>query len=242
LPTVVSKLSNVNVLRCRNESDILKHIPFAAQAAFNSSDKQHDPFCLPNTRVDVLRQIRAWADGRDEQCIFWLSGWAGTGKSTIARTVACEYRDRGYLGASFFFSRGKEDVSYASKFFTSIAVQLTEKSPVLGDLIRKAISSNPNIASQVRRDQWKLLILEPLSKLEAGSLQEPLILVIDALDECDGDNDIRGILELLSEAETLETIQLRIFVTSRPETPIRLGFHKMPRILHYDLILHEIPR
>ena len=59
-------------------------------------------------------------------------------------------------------------------------------------MIRKAISSNPNIASQVRRDQWKLLILEPLSKLEAGLLQQPLILVIDALDECEDVVDLVG--------------------------------------------------
>ena len=88
----------------------------------------------------------------------------------------------------------------------------------------------------------ELLILKPLSKLEAGSLRQPLILVIDALDECDDDSDIKQILRLLSEAKTLETIRLRIFLTSRPETPIRLGFRKMPGILHQDLILHEIPR
>jgi hypothetical protein len=109
-------------------------------------------------------------------------------------------------------------------------------------LIYNAISINPNVASQVRRNQWKLLILEPLSKLEARSLRQPLILVIDALDECDGDNDIRRILDLLSKAKTLETIWLRIFVTSRPEIPIRLGFHKMLGILHQDLILYKIPR
>jgi len=46
----------------------------------------------------------------------------------------------------------------------------------------------------------ELLILKPLSKLEAGSLRQPLILVIDALDECDDDSDIKQILRLLSEA------------------------------------------
>jgi hypothetical protein len=100
----------------------LHKLPYAAQAAFNSSDKRHDPLCLPNTRVGVLEQIMAWADGRDERCIFWLSGMAGTGKSTIARTVARGYNDRNRLGASFFFSRGGGEVSHAGKFFTSIAI------------------------------------------------------------------------------------------------------------------------
>jgi hypothetical protein len=60
--------------------------------------------------------------------IFWLSGWAGTGKSTIAWTVAHEYHNRGCLEARFFFSRGKEDVSHAGEFFTSIATQLAQNS------------------------------------------------------------------------------------------------------------------
>ena len=75
-----------------------------------------------------------WADGDDERCIFWLNGMAGTGKSTIARTIARKYYEQERLGASFFFSRGGGDVSHAGKFFTSIAVQLANKSPSLKQL------------------------------------------------------------------------------------------------------------
>jgi hypothetical protein len=217
-------------------------LPFVTQATFDASEKEDDPLCLPGTRVDLLQQIRAWADGNDEGYIFWLSGWAGAGKSTIARTVAHECYDKGCLGASFFFSRGKEDVSHAGKFFTTIALQLAANFPILGDLIRKAASANRNIASKTQREQWKLLIREPLSKLEAGSLRLPLVLVIDALDECEDDSDIKRILDLFFEAQACETVRLRIFVTSRPQTPIRLKFHKFPGIFHQDLILHEIPQ
>jgi NACHT domain len=217
-------------------------LPFVTQATFDASEKEDDPLCLPGTRVDLLQQIRAWADGNDEGYIFWLSGWAGTGKSTIARTVARECYDKGCLGASFFFSRGKEDVSHAGKFFTTIALQLAANFPNLGRLIREAASANHNIASKTQKEQWKLLIRGPLSKLEADSLQLPLVLVIDALDECEDDNDIKRILDLFFEAKAFETVRLRIFVTSRPEIPIRLKFHKFPGIFHQNLILHEIPQ
>ena len=40
---------------------------------------------------------------------------AGTGKSTIACTIACKYHDENHLGASFFFSRGGGDVSHTDK-------------------------------------------------------------------------------------------------------------------------------
>jgi len=45
----------------------------------------------------------------------------GTGKSTIARTIAREFDNQKRLGASFFFSRGTEDQSHAGKFPTTIA-------------------------------------------------------------------------------------------------------------------------
>ena len=219
---------------------MLKQIPFAAQAAFNSYDKQHDRVCLPNTRVDVLEQIMAWADGHDERCIFWLNGMAGTGKSTVARTVARAYYEQERLGASFFFSRGGGDVSHAGKFFTSIAVQLANKSPPLRRYICEAIAAHSDIASQAFRDQWIQLILRPLSKLAADSLQPSLILVVDALDECEGENDIRKILQLLAEARALKTVRLRIFITSRPEIPIRHGFYDIPEAEHQDFVLHNI--
>jgi NACHT domain len=181
-----------------------------------------------------------WADGNDEGCIFWLNGMAGTGKSTIARTVAQKYDDQNRLGASFFFSRGGGDVSHASKLFTTIAIQLAKKSPALKRFICEVITKHSDIASQTLRDQWNQLVLRPLSKLEAGSLQSPLVLVVDALDECEGENDIRGILQLFNEAKSLANIRLRVFITSRPESPIRLGFRAMPWIVYHEFFLHNV--
>jgi hypothetical protein len=75
-------------------------------ASFDAANKQHVPPCLPNTRREFLAQIRRWANGESERWIYWLKGMAGTGKSTIALTVAREYNNKKRLGASFFFSRG----------------------------------------------------------------------------------------------------------------------------------------
>jgi hypothetical protein len=182
----------------------------------------------------------AWADGNDERCIFWLNGMAGTGKSTIARTIARKYHDQDRLGASFFFSKGGGDVSHASKLFTSIAMQLAKKSSALKRCICEAIAEHTDIASQALRDQWNQLVLRPLSKLKAGSLQSPLVLVVDALDECEGENDIQVILQLLGEARVLRAIRLRIFMTSRPETSIRHGFYQIPETGYQDFVLHNI--
>jgi len=219
----------------------LNHLPYAVDAPFDSYHRQHEPTCLEKTRVDVLRQIFDWADGQDERCIFWLNGLAGTGKSTIARTVACEYSERKHLGASFFFSRGGGDVSHAGKFFTSIAVQLANNAPPLQRYICDAIRERSDIASKSLRDQWRQLVLGPLSKLSDDSRPSSYVLVVDALDECDDDDNVRVILQLLAEARSLKTVRIRIFMTSRREVPIRHGFCDIPEAEHEDFVLHNIP-
>jgi pantothenate kinase-related protein Tda10 len=80
----------------------LSKLSYATDAAFNSRSREHEPQCLADTRVDLLRQLMAWWNNPCDKCIFWLNGMAGTGKSTIARTVAQTFHDQGRLGASFF--------------------------------------------------------------------------------------------------------------------------------------------
>ena len=217
-------------------------MPNAVEAPFNSYQRQHEPICLPNTRINLLQEIYNWADSQDQRCIFWLSGLAGAGKSTIARTIAREFHNKKRLGASFFFSRGGGDVNHAAKFFPSIASQLANQSEALKGHICKAIAEDPDIATKGLRDQWAQLILQPLSGLKANPLQRSFVIVVDALDECEGDDDIKVILQLLVELNSRDTAQLHIFIASRPETPIRLGFRAMPGTIYHDLVLHDIPR
>ena len=60
----------ITLTSCPFLDDPIELLPFAAQATFDSSGTEDDSDCLPNTRVDVLQQIRTWADGDDERYIF----------------------------------------------------------------------------------------------------------------------------------------------------------------------------
>ncbi|KAH8601786.1 hypothetical protein B0O99DRAFT_562479, partial [Bisporella sp. PMI_857] len=215
-------------------------LPFAANAPFNSYSKQDEPICLPDTRVDLLQEIYDWADGQNDRCIYWLNGLAGTGKSTIARTIARRYFDQKKLAASFFFSRGSGDVGHAGKFFTSLAIQLARNVPHIQRLISDAAIEQNNIANQSLRDQWRQLIYRPLSKLDRRLSPSSYLLIIDALDECDNEDHIRTILLLLAEARSFKTVRLRVFLTSRPEIPIRHGMYRIPQAEFQDFILHNI--
>jgi hypothetical protein len=64
--------------------------------------------------------------------------------------------------------------------------------------------------------------------------------VVDALDECEDEKDIRTILQCFAEASSLVTVQIRVFLTSRPEIPIRNCFLRIPDAKHRDSILHKI--
>jgi hypothetical protein len=172
-------------------------------------------------------------DSEDERCI-WLNGLAGTGKSTIARTVARRYFEQKRLGASFFFSRGGGDVGHAGKFFTSIAVQLAYNAPSLRRYISEAA------ASHSLRDQWRQLVIRPLLRLDKRLSPSSYLLVINALDECDNEDHIRTILQLLAEARSLTAVRLRDFLTSRPKVPIRHGIRAIPQAEHQDFVLHNI--
>jgi hypothetical protein len=218
----------------------LQTLPVSADAPFSGRKREHDPTCLPGTRTGLLDDIYNWVDGEYSKSIFWLNGWAGTGKSTIAQTVAHAYSAKKGLGASFFFSRGGGDVGHAEKFVTTVAFQLANVIPGLKREICDAISKRNDIVTQSLRDQWQDLILSPLSNLDRKDYQSKYVLVIDALDECEDQNDIQIILQLLAEVRSLKGVQLRVLLTSRPEGPIRFGLSQIRKDDHEDFVLHNI--
>ncbi|KAK6360849.1 hypothetical protein TWF730_006965 [Orbilia blumenaviensis] len=212
-------------------------------AAFNSYqlNSAEDSQCHPDTRVDLIQEIKAWFQDPEGKTIFWLSGMAGTGKSTVSRTIAQLFARDHHLGASFFFKRGEGDRSHAGKLFTTLASQLVGIVPALVPYVTEAIGQDPSIPAQSLKTQFERLIFQPLSEI-APTIGTKLAIVIDALDECESERDINVTIHLLSKFRCIDGIGLKVFLTSRPELPIRLGFKELSEGTYRDLILHEIPR
>jgi len=113
--------------------------------------------------------------------------------------------------------------------------------PQIITAVRATIDTIPDISEKQMKDQFEKLILQPCNSIQPGSVgMSTLVLVIDALDECENEEDVKCILNLMSRVQAVKAIHLRIFVTSRPELPIRLGFKRMLEDIHQDIVLHEI--
>ena len=215
---------------------MLDRLPIAKGASFNSHEEGSNPTCLDNTRVELLDQISAWIHDPNDKALFWLNGMAGTGKSTISRTIACSLSETNRLGGSFFFKRGGADRGNATKLMTTIARQLADKEPKVASMLMQTIETDSTILSSAIQEQFQKLVFEPLSKI---SLSSPLVIIIDAMDECEGDDKIRAIIHLFSCIQSQHIPWLKVFMTSRPDLPIRLGFAKAQGT-YKDFILQEI--
>lgn len=111
--------------------------------------------------------------------------------------------------------------------------------PQLIPAVRRSLEADPGIAGKSLGDQFQKLIFQPLLELKPDQKSSKIVIVIDALDECDREEDVQVLLQLLPRMQD-SGVSIRIFLTSRPELPIRLGFKQIAND-HRDLILHEIP-
>jgi hypothetical protein len=180
--------------------------------------------CLKNTRVDVLDKLMTWALGLQDysQQIYWLNGHAGSGKSTIAQSVAEFLFSMEMLGASFFCSRNSSARSDLTMIIPTIAYQLARstnaKAPAFRDALLRALRENPDLPFSSLQNQLDRLIVQPIEESEMST-----VVVIDALDECRDESTTSTLLGFLAQnVSRIPTV--KFFITSRPEQHIRSGF------------------
>lgn len=204
-------------------------LPIAEGASFDSHVQEHNAKCIPDTRVALLDHIYRWTNDTTGKPIFWLSGMAGTGKSTVARTIAHSFAKSKQLGASFFFRKGDEDLGNAKRFFTTIAMELMASLPEMRPGIKEAITLDQQLSTRTLGMQFEKLIRSPLEQMkQARHLRPQRIVVIDALDECEQDGDILEILRLLSRIKELEGAFIRVLSPVDPSCISVLASSKCP--------------
>ena len=202
------------------------------QATYKHSSHQG---CLRGTRESVLDKIEAWSRDSKESPVFWLNGLAGTGKSTIAQTIAERLFADGLLGASFFCSRDFEDRSDLHLIFPTLAFQLAHKYPEFRSHLVSLLQSDPDVISESLCSQMERLIVGPMQSADV-----PTVIVIDALDECKDNEPSSTILSVLGRF-VKQIPRAKFFITGRPEPRIKTGF-RLPLLVDATsvFVLHDV--
>ena len=157
----------------------------------------------------------------DSERILWLSGAAGTGKSSIANSVAQQLDSLGRLGASFCFDRNVVGPDTPGHLFGNLCHQLAFFDDQLRTAVLSAIHRGCSGAMSCRIQARKLFV-EPILDTE---IVGPVVIVIDALDESGKDDTITGTnCETLVHAIVHEFSALpatvKVLITSRDEGSI----------------------
>ncbi|KAI5117934.1 hypothetical protein M0805_009442 [Coniferiporia weirii] len=195
------------------EDTLLQRLHPARQAYYDV-----EKICLEGTRTSVLQQIGDWAVSDSK--VFWLHGVAGSGKSSIANSVARMFEQQLRLSGCFFCKRDDPECRVTKNVIPTLAYHLSKwhagyRSSVLSVIQGK---DEPKLARSVQW-QFDLLIRQPLISLSINTADlppKPLIIVIDALDECGDSADLRSQLAEFIVKMSDAVPWLKIFITSRP--------------------------
>ncbi|KAJ3575543.1 hypothetical protein NP233_g1023 [Leucocoprinus birnbaumii] len=201
-------------------------------AAVDSSARWPPPQCHPGTRTTICAKLMSWLHNTAREWNFiWLWGSAGCGKSAVAQTFAEKCLELGRLGAAFFFSRPNKR-NDPKQVVPSLAYQLATHCPPYKALITSRLSDDPQLLTKAIPVQFKKLIIEPFSELQQRGLvnsEKPFVIILDGLDECEGESVQCEIVKQIEEAVRLKKdLPLIWMVCSRPEAHLKHTFARIP--------------
>ncbi|KAJ3757468.1 hypothetical protein EV360DRAFT_45949, partial [Lentinula raphanica] len=201
--------------------------------------------CLEGTRMSILKEISEWIYSSNESAsqVLFLCGEAGTGKSTISHTIGSKHQN--ILGAFFCFDRTLLTTRTPWNAMRTIAYHLAIKATEIGYQMLEALGAYPYILESYNVENlWKSLIVQ--SSQAMTDLDQPVLIVIDALDESGAKEDVEreNLLSLIVNGAHGLPKNFRVLVTSRPEYDVIEHLHiakeapntKLLRIKYMDEI------
>jgi len=184
--------------------------------------------CTQGTREEILKDIIAWADdiSVDSPPIFWLTGQAGSGKTTIAYTIAQHFDKlqkkkehtgrHTILGGSFLCSRQFEETRRQIHIVPTIVYQLARKSRSYRHALHEADKFD---SVDKLTDQMEDMLVGPWQQSESRRhLELPAyLIVVDALDEIEAHGGSMFLQDVLETINRHRLRGLKFLVTSRPD-------------------------
>jgi hypothetical protein len=198
-----------------------------------------DKGCLPGTRTAFLDFIVDWVNSPNSARVLILFGLAGTGKSAIAHEIARRFDEMHRLTSSFIFIRKEQSKSDAYHLFTNLARNLADRYPLFKAALGKTIKDNTALRLDTRDygTLFRRLIREPLRDV---LIIDPILVVIDALDESGDATGKHGLHRFLADNLSSLPANFRVLITSRPEHGIESAFLAAESVMIKHMNDHEL--
>ncbi|KAF8872900.1 hypothetical protein BD779DRAFT_1679488 [Infundibulicybe gibba] len=181
-----------------------------------------DATLLDATLVLAKQRSRPFLTGPRTHLPLPLAAWtSGHGKTAIAQTFAEQCQRDGILGATYFFT----------------GVRPGPAPGTTAPLLDSRISLMSVFHGLDEQSGGDILIVQPFLRLTINKFPSAVV-IIDGLDECDGDSIQGEIVRLILGLER-HSLPLLFFVSSRPEPVIRYAFGSSPRSSLACLLLDQ---
>ena len=195
--------------------------------------------CLPETRMDILQDLFiSLTVPNPRRRIIWLHGQAGSGKSTILNTLARCFSKLHRRGAFLFWDRNDAVNSDPGRVIRTLAYQLARFNPIYADTLASLVNADPDIMKSSLDEQFLSLLQEPLVTLAEEHDLGPVIIILDALDECGTVETRRNLLDVLSSRLAKLPQIFRFLIASRDEPEIRVSMSRLD-IDEKDLLINN---
>jgi len=197
--------------------------------------------CLSGTRKAEIKQILEWIgmQGKGKR-LFVVLGSAGSGKSSLLRTVGKICQDKGSYAAGFCFSRTDPERNTSDRLISTIVYQICEAIPELRPYVaRVVVEMEAGILSRPLQAQLDRLLLRPLCQCQSDhpSLSfHPRTIFIDALDACGNENDQSQVIGTLTGALSRGSFPFLCVLSSRFDRHLEGVFYYEP-LIHIGMTL-----
>jgi hypothetical protein len=209
---------------------------------FDDSPPKEDPKQneRERSRDDMRGKFARWL--RSDESLFWISGKAGSGKSSLMAFIQDDSRTKAAMSTwagghelytfSFYFWRpGSALQKSIPGLLRSLLHQLANAKPAVIDLITSVKSATYN-------DWTTKSLLAALQKLLTGFREDRIFLMIDGLDEYE--DQYAELLDIVLECQNQSHV--KTCLASRPETAILIKLKIVPTLRLQDLNKRDISK
>ena len=210
----VAKLRGEIVKSRKIEDRVTSEISKLAKFVFLGKIEELSDKFQAGTRKWFFHDFKEWLDDETSRIMILTAG-PGVGKSVLSARICELYEESGQLAACHFCDFRTSDYRDPHRILQSLASQMCDNVHGFRDKLTEALSREHSRNSLY--DTFRVLLNDPLHALDRT---EPMLIVVDALDE--SKTPVKSeLLDLISDQFSQLPKWIKIFISSRPELQVR---------------------